>query len=97
MDCKCYAIRWGKFKPWILIGTLANSVIFFSSLVRICLKVLLRLSLFAYLHPLGHDLHHYGYSLLVAGPTITLDKREREQLVPYPRFLPVWRALLRQV
>ncbi|EJA6953116.1 melibiose:sodium transporter MelB [Salmonella enterica] len=38
--------RWGKFKPWILIGTLTNSLV----------------------------------------PTITLDKREREQLVPFPRF-----------
>ncbi|HID0973704.1 TPA: melibiose:sodium transporter MelB [Klebsiella pneumoniae] len=42
----CTRSRWGKFKPWILIGTITNSVV----------------------------------------PTITLDKREREQLVPYPRF-----------
>ena len=79
--------RWGKYKPWILVGNLLNAI-FIVALFSAHLFTGTEQLVFIAVTYVGWGM---TYTLLDAPfwsmiPTITLDKGEREKLMPYPRL-----------
>ncbi len=83
---KCNS-RWGKYKPWIFIGNILNFVFMvacFSTHYFEGTTQLVYLTIVYIGWGMAYTVCDAPFWSLI--PTITLDKGEREGLLPYPRF-----------
>jgi len=55
--------RFGKFVPWLVIGTLINAFVFVTVFTDFHLT---GVKLCGCIYFMGNDLYHYGYSILVS-------------------------------
>ena len=80
--------RWGKFRPWLFIGTLLNAVVLF--LMFSAPPTLDGGGLVAYAavtYVLWRYLHNDGYSLLVNDTSIYRGRQGKREYVNYGTFL----------
>lgn len=79
--------RWGKYKPWLLIGNVFNFIFMvacFSTHYFEGTAQIIYLAVVYICWGMAYTMCDAPFWSLI--PTITLDKGEREGLLPYPRF-----------
>ena len=83
---KCNS-RWGKYKPWIFVGNVLNAIFMtacFSTHYFEGTTQLIYLTVVYICWGMSYTVCDAPFWSLI--PNITLDKTEREGLLPYPRF-----------
>lgn len=83
--------KYGKFRIWLVIGTLVNSVVFVLLFHSFHLK---GTALYVYVSVM-YILYGMTYTIMDVPywswlPNLTNDPREREKISVIPRFLPAW-------
>ena len=79
--------RWGKFRPWLLIGTISNAIIFvllFTSYGMSTNQLYIYISVMYILYGMTYTIMDVPYWSWL--PNLTNDPREREEVSVIPRF-----------
>lgn len=87
--------RWGKFRPWILIGTIINSIVLiflFTDVGFTGTKLYIYISVMYILWGMTYTLMDVPYWSML--PNLTSDKKEREQISVIPRIFAALAGLV---